>query len=313
MRGGIKLRNFNEIKGIFKEESYEKIFKDIRFENIQEIRINANKPIIINYNNKEIIGEVIFRKEDIETMVRRISSFSLFAFSEEIKNGYITINGGHRIGICGECTVEDGKVIGIKNISALVIRINKEIRGCSNNIIKYLIYKDMIKNTLIISPPKCGKTTLIRDITRNISTGTFGITGKKVVVVDERSEIAACYFGIPQMDIGIRTSALDACPKSHGIMMAVRTLSPEVVVCDEIGLQSDIDALMMALSSGVSIVASIHGESITDYENRVLLSRAIENKIFEIIVVLSCKDGVGTIDEVFDYKNKKFLFRRQND
>jgi len=204
---------------------------------LQELRIKVNKPLFLVSNNKEHMTKYICNLEDVKVILQRISSYSIYAFEDEIKQGYITIRGGHRVGICGSCVIEKNSVKTIKNIASINIRIAREVKGCSKNILPYLISENRVLNTIIISPPKCGKTTILRDLAKNISDGveSLSLSGKNVSVIDERSEIGSCYRGVPQMDIGIRTDILDNCPKSEGIIMAIRSMAPQVVVCDEIG------------------------------------------------------------------------------
>lgn len=306
------MSNLGELKRVLPNFLIESLENKYNIDKLQEIRLIINKPPIINYNNEEVIVKGILKKEDIELVMKRISNYSLYAYEEEIKNGYITMPGGHRIGLCGEAVLLNDDIKGIKNISSLIIRINKEVKGCSKKVLPYICSMGRIKNTLIISPPKCGKTTLIRDLAKEISDGNVYIKGKKTVVIDERSEIGACLFGVPQFDLGLRTSVIDSCPKSKGIVMAIRTLSPEVVICDEIGLKKDIEAIINALNCGISLITSIHGYDVNDYENRMVFKEAIENQVFDIIIVLSASNGVGTIEKIMDYKNKKILYGDKN-
>ena len=190
--------------------------------NLQEVRIKINEPCILIADNKEIIIDYIVSREEMKFIIQKISNYSLYACEGEIKQGFITINGGHRVGLAGECVMEGNMVRTIRNISSINIRICKEIIGCSDKIYSYIHEKTRIYNTLIVSPPKCGKTTMLRDIARNISESK-----KRVTVIDERSEIAACFMGVPQMKLGIRCDVLDNCLKSEGMMMAIRSLSPE--------------------------------------------------------------------------------------
>lgn len=268
-----------------------------KLSDLQEIRIKVNKPIIISLAQKEIVTSYLPTVEDIKGILQKMSRFSIYAYEEEIKQGFLTIRGGHRIGICGRCVTEADKIKTIKDIASFNIRVSKEIKGCSNNIIHFLKEKDEILNTIIISPPQCGKTTLLRDITRNLSND-----GKKVCVVDERGEIGACFNGIPQMELGIRTDILDNCPKSEGIMMAVRSMSPEIIVCDEIGTYKDMDSLLLALNSGVSLITSIHGNGVKDLFDRAVFKEIIENKVFKRAVILSKANGAGTIESVYDFR-----------
>lgn len=275
-------------------------------EKIQEIRIKVNKPIIINLNDKEVILKYETTINDIKEILVKISNYSLYAYEEELKQGYITIKGGHRIGIAGECVIVDGKVRTIRNISSLNIRICREVIGCSNELIKFIINKDRVYNTLIVSPPKCGKTTILRDISRNISNGMpiESFKGKKVSIIDERSEIASSFNGIPQLDVGIRTDILDNCLKKDGMLMAIRSLSPEIIICDEIGTVGEIEALNMAFNSGVNIIVTIHGYNIEDIYARDVFKPLIENCILERIVILSNKKGPGTIENIYSINNK---------
>ncbi|WP_125152251.1 stage III sporulation protein AA [Clostridium rectalis] len=287
------------------------IKNSIRFEELdklQEIRIKANKPIILQNGYKEIITKYTTNVEEIKSIIQRMSNYSIYAYDEDIKQGYITIKGGHRVGICGRCIIENNKVKTIKDPASLNIRICREVIGCSNFLIPHIIRNNSVYNTIIISPPKCGKTTIIRDLCRNISNGVLELklTGKKVCVIDERSEIGACFNGIPQLNVGIRTDVLDSCPKSEGIIMAIRSMSPEVIVCDEIGTLKDVEAMINAMNSGVNLISTIHGYGIEDLLNRTVFNEILKNNIFQKAVVLSNKNGAGTIEYIFDFeKNKK--------
>ena len=278
-------------------------------EEVQEIRIKIGKPIIIVLSFQEKILDYIATKDDLRYMISKISNYSLYAFEEEIKQGYITLKGGHRVGLAGECVISKGEVRTIKNISSLNIRICKEIVGASNKVMRLITENNRVYNTLIVSPPKCGKTTILRDISRNLSNGMYQINlkGKKVTIVDERSEIAACYNGIPQMNVGIRTDVLDNIPKAIGMIMAIRSLSPEVLICDEIGTDSDLEALNMAFNSGVNIIVTVHGYDIDDIYNRRIFKELIDNCILERVILLSNKKGVGTIEKIYKVNRGKGL------
>ena len=253
---------------------------------LQEIRLKIEKPIIITSSKGEVVLSYILGREDIKYILQRISNYSLYAYEEEIRQGFITIRGGHRVGLAGECVMDNGKVKTIRNISSLIIRICREILGCSKKVMKYIVEDKKVLNTLIISPPKCGKTTILRDIARNLSDG-----GKKISIIDERSEIAASYLGVPQMKVGIRTDVLDNCFK--------RSLLPEIIICDEIGTLKDIEALIMAFNSGVNIIVTLHGESIDDLTNRSVFKELLENNVVERVILLSNREGVGTVENVY--------------
>lgn len=276
---------------------------------IQEIRIKIDKPLMLISNSGEIRTNYISRLEDVKNIIQRISSYSIYAFEEEIRQGYITIQGGHRVGICGTCVLEGQTLKTIKNISSLNIRIAKDVKGCGTSILPHIIKNDNILNTIIISPPKCGKTTILRDLTRQISNGTslYGLKGKNIAVVDERSEIAACYRGVPQMDVGVRTDILDNCPKSEGIIMAIRSMGPQVIICDEIGTYKDMESIVAALNSGVNVITTIHGFSEEDLFKRPVFKEVIENKVFSRAVILSNRSGIGTIEYIYDFTKGKIM------
>ena len=274
---------------------------------LQEIRIKINKPLILFVGEKEIVNSYLVSREDMSIIMKRISNYSIYSIEDEIKQGYVTLKGGHRVGICGNCVLEGNKIRTIKNVSSINIRICREVIGCSSKVIPYIISKGQILNTIIISPPKCGKTTLVRDIVRTISDGLDGTksSGKKVCVIDERSEICSSYEGVPQLNVGIRTDVMDACPKSEGIMMAIRSMAPDVIACDEIGSIEDIKSIMIALSCGINMITTIHGFGIEDIYNRKLYENIVINNVFQRAVVLSVKRGVGTVEYIYDFISKE--------
>lgn len=293
--------NGDEVLRILPVDICDEVRNVLLNEPIQEIRIKVNKPIIVYLSSKEMILNRIATLNDIKQILVRVSNYSLYAYEEEIKQGYITIKGGHRIGIAGECVISKGEVRTIRNISSLNIRICKEVKGCSNEIMKYIVENDRVNNTLIISPPKCGKTTILRDIARNVSNGMpiNNLKGKKVSIIDERSEIASCFNGIAQLDVGIRSDILDNCLKKDGMIMAIRSLSPEILICDEIGTEGEIEALNMAFNSGVNIIVTIHGYSIEDIYKRKVFKDLLENSILEKVIVLSNRRGPGTLENIY--------------
>lgn len=268
---------------------------------MQEIRVKIGKPVILYSHRGEKILDYVPTEEDIKYMMIKMSNYSLYAFEEEIKQGYITLKGGHRVGIAGECVMDKDTVRTIKSVSSLNIRVCREFIGSSNKVMPFITSNGQVYNTLIISPPKCGKTTILRDIGKNISNGmhSLKLSGKKVAIIDERSEIAASYNGIPQMNVGIRTDVLDNCLKKTGMIMAIRSLSPEVIICDEIGTLGELEALNMAFNSGVNIIVTVHGFDIEDVYCRKVFKELIENRVLERVVVLSNRKGVGTIEKVY--------------
>ena len=218
---------------------------------LEEIRMRVNQNIILKYNNKEVVVDYKTLSKEILETLQIISENSIYSYQKEITQGYITVKGGHRVGITGNCVIENGQVININYISSLNFRIARQIIGCSNNMIEDIIDKEnkTVYNTLIVSLPGAGKTTLLRDIIRNISNGSNFLDGQTVGVVDERGEIASAYKGIPQNDIGIRTDVLSNIPKSIGIKMLTRSMAPQIIAVDEIGSINDIEAIHDAINS----------------------------------------------------------------
>ncbi|MGM9532043.1 stage III sporulation protein AA [Intestinibacter sp.] len=292
--------------------------------NVEEIRLRINKPMIINGDGKDyfydninnclnlnIKNPYIVSKEDIEETFQLICRYSVHSFIDDIKKGFITLRGGHRIGIVGKAIIENGQVKNIKHISSLNIRISREIKGCSKKVLPHVIKnKNQINNTIIISPPQCGKTTILRDIVRNISTGnkTYGFNGVKVALIDERNEIGGSYLGVAQLDVGIRTDILETCPKDLGIMMVLRSMSPDVIVTDEIGDEKEIKALYTALNGGVGLITTVHGDSIEDVKNRRELKNLLEGDLFKKVVILSSRKGPGTVEKIYDLQEKRWYF-----
>lgn len=221
------------------------------FELLEEIRIRNNQNIILRFNTNERIIDYIPNSNDILQTLQNICDNSIYSYQKEICEGYITIRGGHRIGITGNCVIENNKVSNIRYISSLNFRVAKQIIGCSDNILHHIINKENnnVFNTLIVSLPGAGKTTLLRDIVRNISNGNEQINGLTVGVVDERGEISAMYKGENQNDVGLRTDVLSNIPKSIGMRMLIRSMAPQVLVADEIGNNEDIVAIREAMCS----------------------------------------------------------------
>ena len=292
---------------------------------IEEIRIRVKKPLLIVCKKKEYfikrngdiaknIEDAYFpTSEDIRHTLEKASRYSMYAFSEEVKNGFLTIEGGHRIGIVGKTVVENGSVKTIQNISALNIRISHEVNGCADFVLKYAIKKGTFYHTLLISPPACGKTTLLRDMVRQLSNGKKGaFLGQTVGVVDERGEIAGCYKGIAQNDVGIRTDVLDCCPKAEGMLMLVRSMSPRIIAVDEIGKQEDFIAIESIVNAGIQLLCTVHGNDLREVKKRNILGDMIKNNVFHTIVVLNDKQKIGEIKNIYN-ENLEMVYRRESE
>lgn len=283
----------------------------INFECLQEVRLRINSPLIIVYNFREyfisrdgrllndINNSYTVDKKEIKETMEYISNYSLYAYEDEIKQGFITIMGGHRVGIAGKTVIEDNNVTAIKYISYINVRVSHEIKGCADKIIKYIASENTVHHSLIISPPRGGKTTLLRDIVRQISNGSNMRTGKNVGVVDERSEIGGCYMGEAKNDLGIRTDILDCCPKAKGMLMLIRSMSPSVIAVDEIGSIEDANAIETVMNCGCKILATVHGASIEDIKSKPVFEKMLKEKVFERYIVLNAKK-CGAVKEIYD-------------
>ena len=265
----------------------------LNIENFEEIRLRVLKPIIIKEHDVETIltldGQAyMFSKEELNKTFEMICSNSIYAFQEELANGFITIPGGHRIGITGKPLYKEGKIYSMKDISSLNIRIARQMVGCADNIIE----KISDENVLIVALPGVGKTTLLRDIIRQISN-----SGQNVGIVDERSEIAASYKGVAQNDVGIRSDVIDGVYKVDGIKMLVRCMKPDYIATDEIGNDDDIEAIKYAINAGVKIMATAHGGSIEDLKRRKKLYELIEDKIFQKIVFIDKNREINIVGD----------------
>lgn len=293
-------------------------------ENIEEIRIRNDRPLSIYSSGKDYFVSTtgkpkntlhnvfMVNKAHVNNTFQLISNYSIYAYKEEIRNGYITIKGGHRVGIGGKVIYGSTGLDTIKDISSLNIRIGREKIGISNNLVSYLTNgTNEFYNTLIISPPQCGKTTLLRDIIRNLSNGEFSSNsfGFKISVIDERSEIAGMYRAVPQNDIGIRTDVLDGCLKSDGIMMAIRSMSPDIIAVDEIGGKNDVKAIQEALRAGIKLIATAHGNSLKQVMEKPSMKELLEEGVFERYIILDRSNGVGTIKDVLNGNTLKTIYR----
>lgn len=277
------------------------LYNEIKNEELlEEIRIRINKPIILKFNKREQIIKYFVNQEEILRILQSVCENSIYSYQHQIAEGFVTVKGGHRVGISGSCVVENGKVININYINSLNFRVARQIFNISKNALKYIlnIKENTIFNTLIVSKPGCGKTTLIKDITRQISDGTDDFKGLKVGVVDERGEIAALYRGIPQNDIGLRTDVIDNVSKNDGMKMLIRSMSPEVIIADEIGNINDIEAINYAVCSGAKGIFTAHGQVLEDLYINKTLNELMNQNIFEVIIFLNTKEK-GEIREVF--------------
>lgn len=304
--------------------------KDLEvIEGVEEIRIRAGQPFFLYTQKEELVltkdagfcsSDICRKKEtnkeniyyiteaDIMEMQNYISNYSLYAWQEEIKNGYLTIRGGHRIGLCGSVKINNGRIDGISYITCLNIRVAHEQIGCAKQAMKYIRRNNSdIYNTLLVSAPGKGKTTLLRDCIRTLSYGEEGFSGKKVGVIDERAEIAACYHGVPQNDIGPRTDVLDGGNKTDGIRMLLRSMAPEVLAVDELGNADDFLAVAEAGYCGCRVIGTIHAGNVKELQERPLIREWSRKQIFERFVVIEKEENGKRCFRVYDNQWEQLL------
>ena len=266
----------------------------------EEIRLRIGQPVMILGKDGEYFwnlkkqsvrkdswGSYIWQESDMKETLARMSQYSMYALEEELRGGYFTLSGGHRVGVAGKTVCEKGKIVTIRNICGLNIRIARQKRDCARGIIPWIICGNEIYNTLILSPPGIGKTTMLRDCIRLLSEGTMEIRGQKVGIVDERSEIGASYQGIPQNDLGCRTDILDNCPKAEGMRLLLRSMSPEIIAVDELGSRDDCLAVEEVLHCGCRILGTMHVGNINELNEKMYLSQWMEKQFFERFVFLN--------------------------
>lgn len=270
---------------------------------VDEVRVRCGRPLMIScgtgdafvksngQTSKTPDDSLWITQEEIKHLFQAACQHSVYAYEEEMRQGFLTLKGGYRLGLAGRITVKDGRVAALSHCAGACIRIMRELKGCADEAIHIVRPQADVYSTLIISPPMMGKTTLLRDLTRQISNGIFGTGGKRVCLVDERAELAGCVAGVPQLDVGLRTDVLDGCPKAAGMMMALRSLSPQVLVTDELGGEEDAKAVMEAAFAGVKVLATVHGQDENDLMQRQGMRLLIQERVFERYLVLGQTPG----------------------
>ena len=309
-------REWVRMFGVKLRETFEQL--PVEFEKLQEIRLRAGQPVYLWYGNREYtmtadgglaesgkLGQAggrsvsprIVGEKELRETVECMGNYSLYAFEDEIRQGFFTVRGGHRIGLAGKAVMEDGRLKTIRYISGVNVRYAHQVKGCAVPVLPRLFQEGRLCHSLVISPPRGGKTTLLRDLVRLLSTGGGGRPGMNVAVVDERSEIGACYQGVPQNDLGPRTDVLDCCPKAQGMMLLIRTMAPAAVAADEIGSREDGEAVEYAASCGCSVLATVHGSSLEEVGRKPVFRELFREGIFRRVVVLRDGKVLSVLDE----------------
>ncbi|WP_193064743.1 stage III sporulation protein AA [Oceanobacillus oncorhynchi] len=303
----------NEILRLFPPSFQDRIDGLIghRWSQLQEIRVRIHQKIEFIFDSAVCwLDEPLPHKKEAVFILNQLSEYSLYRLEEELRNGFITIEGGHRVGIAGGIITADQKVKAIQPVSFFNIRIAKQKKGCADMLMPY-IYDGIYQHTMILGAPQSGKTTIIRDICRQIASQSATSRSKKVTIVDERSEIAASIRGVPQHDIGMRTDVLDACPKAEGMMMAIRTLSPDILIVDEIGTEKDVEAIIEASQAGVKVICTVHAGDMADLYRRPIMQKIVQELIFERYLLLGQGKKIGKLACAFDKDGNPISFKQR--
>lgn len=277
-------------------------------EKLCEVRITVEKPVMADFMGKPVFlrdctngRRLIADLNDLKTVTDSVTHGSLYSVNETIKKGFVTIPGGHRIGFCGTAVADASQVRHIKDISSVCLRISRSVKNCAADIKDELCAKGCVYNVLIASPPGCGKTTVLRETCRMLADGLLSCGIQKVGIADERSEIAAVYRSVPQLDVGCAAFVCDGYKKSDAMQMMLRAMSPSVIATDEIGSAEDFEAVKAALKSGVSVIATAHANTLED----LLHKYGAENIhiCFEKIIFLK---GKGRTDKIYRRENNDY-------
>ncbi len=296
------------LEKILPTDLYELLSKTLNYNLLFEIRLRLSKPISVNYGNKMYFlspeglcndeeNAIICTKSLIDSIILKSSNFSLYSVNEDIKRGFITLNSGVRIGVCGEVVDENGHTVTVKNFNSINIRFPHEVKNCSLNVLNHIFEDGQVLNTLVLSSPGAGKTTFIRDLCYQIGKRNFPLN---LLLLDERNEIAGLNKGEPSMDVGKFTDIYQFSTKKMGFENGIRSMNPNVIVTDEIGTKEDVESLMFASNCGVSIIATTHAKDILDLKEKKQFSEILARHLFKRYVVLTAKNGVGSIEGVYD-------------
>lgn len=272
----------------------------------EEIRLRPGQFVLVKGGGKEFWLPTMVTAEDIIETLNLLSQYSYYAFASQLARGYITVAGGHRIGVAGRVTAEADIVTAMAEPCSINFRIARQILGAGNPVLPLIVSGGRALNTLILAPPGCGKTTLLRDLIRLLSDEA----GFTVGVVDERSELAGCYRGVPQLNIGRRTDVLDACPRGQGLIMLIRSMGPQVVAVDEIGREPDALALANVLAAGVAVLTTAHARDLDEARQRPVLRRLLDDCLFQRAVVLDRRHGLPSLACVAQLPGGDYVYRR---
>ena len=260
----------------------------------EELRLRAGRPMTVLLPEGEVQMDAVVDPAELETLCDLATEFSRYAAAETLREGFVPVRGGFRLGLCGTAVMKNGMNTNLKNLSSAVIRIARERKGVGEAVVSRLFRDGVFQSTLILSPPGGGKTTLLRDLVRCLSDGTAGTPPLRVSLIDERGEVAVMYRGEPQMDVGSRTDVLDACPKALGIPIVLRAMNPQVIAVDEITARADLRAAVMAAGCGVGLLATIHAADTAELLQRPLYRELLAEGVFRQAVCITSANGERT-------------------
>lgn len=272
--------------------------------NVREICIRTEKPVIFMCTNDYLFlrkdGKLtrnlnlplkIASQRELEESLKMMCKDSVYSYTNEIKNGFLTLKGGHRVGLCGTAVIEDEKIVNVRDISTLSVRIARQMRNSADELLSSINNK--FNGIILAGIPASGKTTILRELARKLS-----VLGEKVSVVDERNEFSGTYAGLAQNDLGF-CDILNGYPKAEGLTQAIRTLSPNVIVCDEIGTERDIQAIRQAVHAGVKLIVSVHAGSIDDFSRRKHCMDILNTEAFDVLAMMCGRSKPGVISQIY--------------
>ena len=276
----------------FLPNSIRKLISRLDYNKLYEIRLRIYMPIYVLYENKyQFIAknEFLVTQTDLNDLILALTKHSIYAYEDNIRQGFLTGDCGERVGLCGNCVYQNGQVLTIKDISSVCIRVPHQILGIANQLFDS-IYKDEVESTLIISPPGLGKTTLLREIVRKTSI----LKGKNILVIDEKGEI----FAKSGYNLGYTVDVLTNADKLYGFNKAIANLKPDLIVCDELACESDVNGVIFGALSGVTVISTAHAQSLEELKMKESFYKLFDYKIFKYAVILSNSKGIGTIEGV---------------
>lgn len=258
----------------------------------EELRLRVGRPMTAVFPQGELpLGTNPVTGRELEQMLELASRASVHTVADQLRRGYLTVEGGHRVGLCGTSVLRDGQIHGLGRLSSAAIRVARQVTGAAAPVERELLDTEgKLCSTLILAPPGAGKTTLLRDLIRMTSQGE-GMAPQRVAVADERGEVAALWNGVPQLDVGERTDVLEGCPKAQALMMLLRAMNPQVLAADEITAPEDVAALISAAGCGVKLLATAHGSGREDLSRRPLYRQLMEARVFERLLLIRTEKG----------------------